>query len=206
MHAKLSDKQNKLTLKSRVKCSAFSIIGDIYKKTPIMLLKENALKKEKIVKGKNRYYHYIFNCTECGKELTIQSSSLKKHSGKCMRCSQLKEPYKYIYNELKSHKKRGVDVKLTFEEFLDVINEKKCHYCGEDLIYEQYSRFWGEANSRAHKLDRKNNDLGYIKENVVTCCWECNRLKSDRFTYEEFIQLSPILKKIQSERNSKQIK
>ena len=99
---------------------------------------------------------------------------------------------------------RVLSVELTFEEFLEIIKERNCHYCGEDLNYEEYSRVWGKTNSRAHQLDRKNNDLGYTKDNVVTCCWECNRLKSDRFTYEEFIQFSPILKKIQSERKRKE--
>jgi len=164
-----------------------------------MLLKELAIRKEKLVKGKNRYYLYIFKCG-CGKELLVQSSALKTHSGKCIRCAQLKEPYKYIYNELKLHKRNDTKVELTFEEFLDVIKVRDCHYCGEELNYEEYSRVWGKINSRAHQLDRKDNNLGYSKENVVTCCWECNRLKSNRFTYEEFIQLSPILNKIRIEK------
>jgi len=168
-----------------------------------MLVKENAIRKEKEVKGKNRYYNYIFECVGCKKELRVQSSSLKTHSGKCIRCTQLKEPYAYIYNELKSHKRKGTSVELTFEEFLETIKKKECHYCGIDLIYEEYSRVWGKTNSRAHQLDRKDNNLGYTKENVVTCCWECNRLKSDRFTYEEFLLLSPMLKKIQSERRKR---
>ena len=48
---------------------------------------------------------------------------------------------------------------------------------------------------------RKDNDIGYVKNNLVVCCWECNRLKSDRFTYKEFIKLSPILKEIMQNRN-----
>jgi len=165
-----------------------------------MLNKENAIRKEKKIKGKNRYYIYIFECSMCKKELNIQSSSLTTHSGKCMRCTQLKEPYKYIYNELKQHKKVDKDVIITFEEFLELINNSKCHYCDTHLVYEKYSRFWGKTNSRAHQLDRKNNNLSYSKDNLVTCCWECNRLKSDRFTYDEFIQFTPILKKIMNER------
>lgn len=169
-----------------------------------MLLKENAIRRERIYKGKNRYYNFIFECSGCGKELNVQSSSLKTHSGKCRRCSQIGEPYRYIYNELKLHKKFNAIVELTFEEFMNVIKERKCHYCDDDVEYHEHTRNWGVPNSRAHHLDRKNNDLGYTKDNVVTCCWECNRLKSDRFTYEEFIQLSPILKKIQIEKKRKE--
>jgi 5-methylcytosine-specific restriction endonuclease McrA len=168
-----------------------------------MLNKEDSIRKEKIVKGKNRYYNYVFECTNCGKELNIQSSSLKTHSGKCMRCTQLKEPYRYIYNELKSHKKKDKDLNLSFEEFLEIIKNPECHYCGTPLEYEKYSRYWGKVHSRAHQLDRKDNNIGYDKDNLVTCCWECNRLKSDRFTYNEFIQLSPTLKKIMNERDEK---
>lgn len=168
-----------------------------------MLLKENAIRKEKEIKGKNRYYLYIFNCERCGIEMRLQGQTIKKHSGKCMRCTQLKKPYEYIYNELQQHRKKQTLFDLTFEEFLEIIKNKTCHYCGEELVYEEYSRFWGKTNSRAHQLDRKDNELGYTKNNLVTCCWECNRLKSNRFTYEEFLQLSPALKKIQNERKRK---
>lgn len=168
-----------------------------------MLNKELAIRKEKIIKGKNRYYYFIFECLGCKKEIKIQSSAIKTHSGKCMRCSQLKEPYRYIYNELKSHKKNDTEVNLTFEEFLMIIQNPECHYCGTPLKYEEYSRYWGKTNSRAHQLDRKDNNVGYTKDNLVTCCWECNRLKSDRFTYNEFIQLSPTIKKIMNERKER---
>lgn len=168
-----------------------------------MLLKENSIRKEKLIKGKNRYYLYIFECDGCGKELKIQGSSLKNHSGKCMRCTQLKEPYMYIYNELKSHKKENIEFNLTFEEFLSIIQNNNCHYCNDMIKYEKYSRVWGKTNSRAHQLDRKDNNLGYIKDNLVTCCWDCNRLKSNKFTYEEFLSFSPILTKIKLDRKEK---
>ncbi len=168
-----------------------------------MLLKENAIRKEKLVNGKNRYYLFIFPCLICGKELKIQGSSLHRHSGKCMRCTQLKSrPYEHIYNELKAHKKYGMSVTISFEEFLEIIKDRKCHYCGEELIFHENSRFWGNTNSRAHQLDRKDNNLGYTKDNIVCSCWDCNRLKSDRYTYEEFIQLSPVLKKIREDRKA----
>ena len=171
-----------------------------------MLLKENAKRRCKIINGKNRYYNFIFECTGCGIELNVQSSSLKTHSGKCRRCSQIGIPYKHIYNELKGKTREEKNpFELTFDEFLKIIENKKCQYCDDEITYYEHTRNWGKMNSRAHHLDRKNNNLGYTKDNVVTCCWECNRLKSDRFTYDEFIQLSPILKKIQIERKRKQI-
>lgn len=168
-----------------------------------MLLKENAKRIEKrYYKNNKSQLIYIFECSQCKKELNVQISSFKTHSGKCTRCTQLKTPYKYIYNELKSHRKNNISFDLSFEEFLSIIKNNKCEYCETKVIYNEYSKVWNKSNSRAHHLDRKDNNDGYTKNNVVVCCWECNRLKSNRFTYEEFKQLSPILKKIMNDRKN----
>lgn len=169
-----------------------------------MLLKENSIRKEK-VKSKNcNYYVYYFHCSECNKEIKSQSSQLERHSGKCQRCSKLGEPYIFIYNELKNHRNRKVEFLITFEELKSIItNSPKCHYCGIDLLYNKHSRHWGKNLTRAHQLDRKNNTKGYFLDNVVTCCWTCNRFKSDAFTYEEFCLLRPALEEIQRKRKDK---
>jgi len=152
-------------------------------------------------KSGSTYKVYHFSCSECNKGITAQISHLKRHSGKCIRCGHLGKPYMYIFNELKNHHNKNVPVSLTYEELVSLINsEPKCHYCNEDLIYNKHSRNWGETNSRAYQLDRKDNSKGYDLDNVVTCCWDCNRLKSDRFSYEEFMRLSPILKDIRTKR------
>lgn len=165
-----------------------------------MLLKENSKRKESVKSEKSRYTVYYFNCT-CGKEIKAQSSQLKRHSGKCQRCCQLGEPYMFIYNELKNHRNKEVGFTLTFEEFKIIITDPNCHYCGKPLVYNEHSRDWGSNLTRAHQLDRKDNIRGYEFNNVVPCCWTCNRLKSDAFNYEEFILLSPALKEIQLRRD-----
>lgn len=169
-----------------------------------MFLKENA--KDVIIKklksGTN-LKTYIFECIDCGKDIKLQAGRFKSHSGKCIQCSQRGKPYSHILNELIfTCKKRNKHiVTLTYDEFIDIITDAKCHYCNKELIYNKYTR---DENlnyvSRAYQLDRKNNDLGYTKENVVPCCWECNRLKSNIYTYKEFMRFSPILKEIQQER------
>lgn len=154
-------------------------------------------------KGGSTYKVYHFECSECGIDIKAQQNQLERHSGKCGSCSQKKIPYMFIYNELKNHRKKDVEFTLTFDDLLSFINNPKCHYCDTDLIYHKHSRTEGIPNTRAHQLDRKDNNKGYTFENVVPCCWECNRLKSDRFTYNEFLLLSPILKKIMEIRNDK---
>ena len=166
-----------------------------------MLKKENAhrVSKRNYRNGSSqRIYH--FYCLECNKELNVQISAFKRHSGKCQRCSQLGEPYFFIYNELKNHRNKKVEFNISFEDFKKIIENNFCHYCSKELHYNKHSRQWGKNLSRAHQLDRKNNSKGYILNNVVPCCWTCNRLKSNEFTYEEFLLLSPILKQIQLKR------
>lgn len=158
---------------------------------------------KKTKKG-STYKTWIFKCSECEGRIAAQATSLKTHSGKCRRCTQLGRPYEFILNELKNHKRTDIEVTLTYEQIVNIIlNQKGCHYCGSELIYHEHSKVWNVNNSRAHQLDRKDNNLAYAIDNVVPCCWECNRLKSDRFSYKEFMLLSPILKKIMEERLDK---
>jgi hypothetical protein len=168
------------------------------------MLDKNKSKYIEIRKSKSgsTYKVFHFNCSECGNDIKAQSNQLLRHSGKCMNCSHKGIPYLHIYNELKNHGNKNVNFTLTFDEFLEIIKLSKCHYCNTELNYNKHSRVNGIATSRAYQLDRKNNLEGYTLNNVVTCCWECNRLKSDRFTYDEFLLLSPILKQIMINRNN----
>lgn len=158
--------------------------------------------KNSIRSFKNKYRStvYVFLC-DCGKEMNVLKGSILKHSGKCASCCQKKRPYEYILNELSRRRNKKYPVDLTYGEFLEIIKNKKCFYCNKDLIYNEYSRDGnGEKVSRAHQLDRKNNNIGYTKDNLVVCCWDCNRIKSNIYTYEEFLLLSPVLKQINENR------
>ncbi len=160
-----------------------------------MLDKNKAL----LICVKNKIKTFMFKCIMCEDYIFPQSSHLKKHSGKCRKCAQKKKPYEHILNELihTCNKRNKNEVTINYDDFIELIKISKCHYCYKDLIFNPYTR---DKNSnyvsRAYQLDRKNNNLGYTKENVVTCCWNCNRMKSDIYSYEDFIKLSPILKEI----------
>lgn len=171
-----------------------------------MLLKEKAkLKERRVSKSGSYYYVFHFDCKKCGVDIKAQTCQLNTHSGMCRSCTQKGIPYMYIYNELKNHKNKKFEVNLSFDEFLDCISTKKCHYCNEDLIFNQHSKSSnGQYLSRAYQIDRKNNFHGYYRENIVPCCWECNRLKSDIYTYEEFMIISNSIKIIKKNRKSVQ--
>jgi len=77
-----------------------------------------------------------------------------------------------------SAKKRNLSWNITLEQWQNLIIDNKCHYCN------------GALPETGCGLDRTNNNLGYMIGNVVPCCTDCNTLKSNIFTYEEFSELS----------------
>lgn len=43
------------------------------------------------------------------------------------------------------------------------------------------------ANKAIITLDRKDNEKGYVKDNIVLCCSRCNLIKSNFFNEEEML-------------------
>jgi hypothetical protein len=50
--------------------------------------------------------------------------------------------------------------------------------------------------SSGHSLDRIDNSKPHFASNVVPACGVCNRVRSDRFTYEEMLRFRPVLQSI----------
>ena len=53
---------------------------------------------------------------------------------------------------------------LPKDEWQEVV-QKDCYYCGEE--------------NTTKGIDRVDNAIGYIKSNCISCCFFCNRAKSD---------------------------
>lgn len=91
--------------------------------------------------------------------------------------------FKKLYQIYKSRaKKYGQTFELEYLAFIDLI-KGNCKYCGK-----KPSRLFKHRNFRTGKMvivfcyngvDRIVNDIGYIKGNCVSCCTECNRMKSN---------------------------
>jgi hypothetical protein len=60
-------------------------------------------------------------------------------------------------------RKRGLEWTLSFEEYVALITNARCHY---DAAHE--------LNPTGTGLDRIDNSRGYHIDNVVPCCRECN--------------------------------
>ncbi len=168
-----------------------------------MLNSEEAIRKETeivTVDRRNRVEKYnrpiwIFECSVCRKELRVQKSGLKSHSGKCVRCvKRNRHPLRTVYNCFLTSVKRAnerfnrnVVVELTFEEFLELAEIRTCYYC-DDAVE------WKEWGSGPYNLDRLNNSEGYRKNNVAVCCFQCNKMKGNFYSSEEFKAIVKFLK------------
>ena len=74
---------------------------------------------------------------------------------------------------------------ITIEWMIENIFHKQCVYCGD-----------------TSKLgcDRKNNDKGHTLDNVVPCCYTCNIVRNNNFSYEEMLVLGKTIKEIKERR------
>lgn len=170
------------------------------------LKKEDAIRIEEYMPpsrqntGRKPLPIYIFKCKTCDNDARSSGPYLKRHSGLCGSCNarvllpkalakRRIRPKEALYNRLKdSAKIRNHQAKiLSYEEFLEFTEINTCHYCNNKVL-------WNKACT--YNLDRKDNNKDYEKENLVVCCGDCNYTKGNRFTYEEFMLISPVLKQI----------
>jgi hypothetical protein len=140
--------------------------------------------------------HAVWLCKcDCGKIVERDGSQMRYgHQKSCGCWGAKRRPFESRYNELVYHARlRQIPCSLTYEEYLSFVDTKTCHYC-ENLI--QWSPY-RVGNTVRHNLDRIDNFAGYSLDNCLVCCYDCNVTRGNRFTYDEFIQLAPVLRSIQ---------
>jgi hypothetical protein len=96
---------------------------------------------------------------------------------------------KEVERKLNGYKNQDIKKKIyyknviSYEECLEklVISKLKCYYCRKDclLAYENV------REDKQWTLDRIDNSIGHIKDNVVICCLKCN-LKKRTMNDEKF--------------------
>lgn len=129
---------------------------------------------------------------DCGNWCFVRGASLK--DGHTRSCGCLRTILPDMYNtreridpwrsyfetiHIRIAKARGYQNELTFEQFKE-LSLRNCFYCGA----------LPRKNARGivrNGIDRKDNSIGYLMDNCVTCCLWCNRTKSTRSS-EEFEQ------------------
>lgn len=163
-----------------------------------------AIKRHGTAGYKSKSVTWLFKCI-CGNEVIKPLSNVKKgrgdncgckHGEKICKTKGFKE-YEWLYGKLQWQcKRKHTKNELSLKEFLEFVKINKCHYCNSIIIWAKHSPecIVGVENNGYH-LDRKNNDLGYSKENCVVCCKRCNSAKSNDFSYEEWYGMTEYLRK-----------
>lgn len=149
----------------------------------------------KKVNNKNRSF---WKCLcDCGNSINVSRNSLTNENTKscgclyketrktCGKVNKKNDKYlaeKNVYRCYKKDaKKRNLIFEIDFELFLDLVN-KYCIYCNSKpnnkIKYHTHSAV-------INGLDRVNNTLGYVKDNIVSCCSVCNKMKRT-YSLEDF--------------------
>lgn len=85
------------------------------------------------------------------------------------------------YRELKRKCKRYQQaLGLSFASYCRIAS-KRCHYCAEIVSGAGYG------------IDRLDSRKGYTPRNCVSCCWRCNRVKSDVLTAPQMLRVAKML-------------
>lgn len=142
-------------------------------------------------------------CAKCGKSKDLRSFH-RRHKGQshrqaeCKLCQRLiQRPQLFArIRQLKTRfvraktqaKRRGLNWLIDFESWQSLVASNSCHYC------------LGELSPTGCGLDRKDNEEGYTKDNVVPCCRLCNTIKASIFSYEEMLILGRVIQDIRRKR------
>ena len=99
----------------------------------------------------------------------------------------MSKPYKNLSKEAKENvKKRQLAWYHTKGKFMislkysDYKNGAKGRNIFFDLTLDEFRKFWGKncfycgSKIETIGLDRIKNDIGYVIENLISCCWKCN--------------------------------
>lgn len=90
---------------------------------------------------------------------------------------------------LKNAKKRGIPSSLTLQDFWK-LKISDCFYCDIPHYLLHYYCQYMQVRTPWITLDRKDNSLGYTRDNTVACCFLCNRTKGALFTAQEFFEIA----------------
>lgn len=115
----------------------------------------------------------------CNKKNTQSKRAVARHSHKDSNYRAIRRLYSQ-YKRGAKHRKFSFEISL--EEF-DILIKKRCFYCDSDLSNYNGSRYnTNQIGIREwliayNGIDRIDNNKGYILENCITACADCNRAK-----------------------------
>lgn len=129
-----------------------------------------------VIKKRCSFYHQWLDLDHFNLDITVKDG----HSCICKDC--MSNYPKRIYQMYKrGAKKRKLDFYLTQSGFETII-QQQCYYCGE-------------KPKKYNGVDRFDSQKGYILDNCVSCCEQCNFMKKDFKIENWYNKMKLIIKK-----------
>lgn len=162
--------------------------------------------------------YFEISCSECKRILKVRRDQIKDNGNMCISCAKKKnwEDPEYrkkcsdshkgqnnrhlslpdgeanlnaiYFSYKKSAQERGLFFDID-KELFKKITKQNCHYCGcePNQIKSDKERF--RYGYWIHNgIDRLDDNIGYIPENIVPCCKKCNYAKQG-MNEQEFLEL-----------------
>lgn len=141
-----------------------------------------------------------FCLCDCGVYCTVRGESIRKGDTRSCGClaaeivrrtgrkriAHKSGAFWILYRRYKSHAAEdNREFTLTEKEFRE-FTSSICHYCGSPPR-KKITGKWSSSIYEYNGIDRKDNSIGYIRDNCVSCCYICNKAKHTS-SYEEYLQ------------------
>ncbi len=149
---------------------------------------------------KNNYKQRYWNCLcDCGNYKEINHGELMKNNRikscgcktkettlkkikeyndnkyKKLSCTASEYAFYKTYKHSPTVKLRNKEFNISFDNFIKLVR-LDCYYCGTNPINKRYS-YAKKEFQYLNGLDRVDNFKGYTLDNVVPCCFICNKAK-----------------------------
>ena len=141
---------------------------------------------------RNNHTYWKCEC-ECGRKTEVRSDALQiaiscgcegrrklKLGSLVLRHKAGEASFRNLYRAYKyAAKHRNFEFALSLDEFR-ILTKQPCFYCG--MLPQTLTKIYRRGYNGEYiynGVDRKDNTLGYILGNVVTCCTICNLAKRD---------------------------
>lgn len=140
-------------------------------------------------KSHDRRRHCKYLC-DCGKQSQVRLSDIL--SGKRASCGCLsglppgESSIRRVFHEyISNSKKKNIEFSLDYSIVKELLLSN-CYYCGK-IPSRTVNRKKLKGSAVVSGIDRLDNSSGYIKDNCVSCCKECNYRKSTT-SHEDFCE------------------